>query len=76
MEKGLVRSVVAQTLGIAVDDLHEVDGLSTRPGWDSLGHIKIIDELEKRFSRKLTAREVSSLTTLLDLENHFEHADT
>jgi acyl carrier protein len=37
------------------------------PGWDSLGHLKIMMAIEKKFKIRLTATEISSLNSVGDI---------
>ena len=41
-------------------------------GWDSITHIIIIVEIEKKFSKKFTAREIQSWQTIGDIVNSLE----
>ncbi len=38
-------------------------------GWDSITHIILIVEIEKKFDRKFTAREIQSWNTIGDIVN-------
>lgn len=45
------------------DDLHTV------PGWDSLGHMAIVAELEACLGTKLTPEQIVSIASVRDVEN-------
>jgi acyl carrier protein len=37
------------------------------PGWDSLGHLKLMMAIEKKFKIRFTASEISSLNSVGDI---------
>jgi len=52
------------------DDAIEISPETTAndiPGWDSLGHIKLMVSIEKKFSIKFTAKEISNLKNVGEL---------
>jgi acyl carrier protein len=62
------RRLVADALGQAVDDVAEDGAVGTVPGWDSLGHVRVILALEGRLGRALRSEEVAALRGVADLE--------
>lgn len=61
------RRLVAESLD---RDLEEVSGDGTMesvPGWDSLGHVRIILALEASLGRALSGAEIASIGSLTDV---------
>jgi acyl carrier protein len=59
---------VAKTLSVAPEQLN----LDMKPGdlpkWDSLGHLKILMNLEKEFGIRFATREMQGLTDLRSIQ--------
>jgi len=69
------RILVADALERPVDEIAPDDALGAAPGWDSLGHMRIVLGLESYLKRMLAADEVISLKSVPDiaalLEKHY-----
>ena len=69
------RILVADALERPVDEIAPDDALGAVPGWDSLGHMRIVLGLESYLKRMLAADEVISLKSVPDiaalLEKHY-----
>lgn len=61
----LACSLVSRALGTT--DVGIVDDLQTVPGWDSLGHMAIVAELETQLGRSLTAEQIVSIGSVRDV---------
>lgn len=61
------RRLVAEALGQAPEDVAEDGVLGAVPGWDSLGHVRVILALEERLGRALRSDEVATLRGIADL---------
>lgn len=48
-------------------DLSEATVAADVPGWDSLGHLKLMMAIEKKFKIRFTASEISSLNSVGDI---------
>ncbi len=62
-----VRSAVAETLGLAPDDLNENAGMDTVAEWTSLQHLAVIAAVEERFGIEMDMDEMTSATTIAAL---------
>ena len=59
-----VKNVIVKLFGSDVGELTEDTRLREINGWDSLGHMSFIGELEEKFNIKFSFAEVISLTTV------------
>jgi len=59
---------MAETFGAAPEDIPDDAGLGAVAGWDSLGHMRLVLNLEAAIGRTLTPEEVVSLDSLADLQ--------
>ena len=50
------------------DKLNEASSINTVPGWDSLGHLRLIAALEKRFGIKISVLEAIELINVTEVE--------
>lgn len=61
------RLLVANALEKAVDEIAADGVLGAVPGWDSLGHMRIVLTLESRLDRALTANEILEIKSVTDI---------
>jgi hypothetical protein len=61
------RSLVAVALGQALDDVAGDGRVGTVPGWDSLGHVRVILAVEGCLRRPLHADEVAAIRGIADI---------
>lgn len=61
------RLLVANALEKAVNEVAADGVLGTVPGWDSLGHMRIVLSLESELNRALTANEILGLKSVADI---------
>jgi len=61
------RVLVAHALEKSVDDIASDGALGGVPGWDSLGHMRIVLSLESKLNRTLTANEIVELKSVTDI---------
>jgi acyl carrier protein len=61
-----VRTLLAATFGISVSDIPTYATPDNTPGWDSLSHLRIIEELERRYS--ISIPHSDAITLLGDAE--------
>ncbi len=64
------RSLVASALGLEIDEVGADATLESLDAWDSLGHMRICAETEKRIGRPLTGEEVLALASVRDVAAH------
>lgn len=62
-------SVLAKTLSLSVDDIHQQSSLATLKGWDSLNHIRVISAVEDHFKIQFTGSELVELDNVEKLAN-------
>lgn len=60
-------TIVAQATGIAPGLVTSELAAGEAPGWDSLGHMRIVLALEGVVARELTTDEIMSLRTVADI---------
>jgi acyl carrier protein len=63
----VVIEVIAKALDIAVDDLGPESSMDNTPLWDSMGHLTICLEFERRFGRSLDLNTVFTTSSVRDL---------
>lgn len=61
------RQIITECTSIAKDDITVDLAAGDLPGWDSLGHMRIILALETRIGRELTTDEIISIRTVREL---------
>lgn len=61
------RELVAQALERPLDEIGEEGVLGEVPGWDSLGHMRIVLSLEDRLNRPLAASEIIAIKSVADI---------
>lgn len=59
-----VRGVIADTFGIPLDCVPPEAEYGTVEGWDSMGHIMLIGQLERVFQVTFTIQEIPTLTSI------------
>jgi acyl carrier protein len=62
------RSVLAQALNVAVEKVDESARIGELESWDSLGHMRLVLEIEKVLGRELSTGEIVELGSLADVE--------
>lgn len=61
------RMIVASALERPLENVAPDDALESAPGWDSLGHMRIILGLEARLVRMLEAHEIVGIKSVSDI---------
>ncbi len=64
--KGQVIEVAAEAFLLKKSALQTVSAYNNTPGWDSLGHLMFVQNLEDRFSIKLEPMEILRVQTIAD----------
>lgn len=62
-----VRALMAGALGRDTSDIPNAGTLGEVPGWDSLGHMRLVLAMEERLGRQLTATEIVGLRSIADI---------
>ena len=58
-----IKKIMAEILGVSEDEIEEDSAIGDLPNWDSLSHLKIIAEIEKKFDFQFTP------DVLMDIED-------
>ena len=61
------QNLLARTLGIPVDEGGSNASIFNLDEWDSVGHVRVILEIEKEIGRELDSEEVLSLESVSDV---------
>ena len=64
--------ILSDVFDIDVDDIPDNAQLGSFPEWDSLGHMRLIIELEKSIARPILTEEVLSITNLKNISKLIE----
>jgi acyl carrier protein len=67
-ELSQARSVLAQALNVAVEKVDDTARIGELDAWDSLGHMRLVLEIEKQLGRELSAAEIVDLVSLADVQ--------
>lgn len=67
--------MIAGALGCAPSDVPPDGTVATVPGWDSLGHVKILLTLETELGRLLTPGEIAAIRGVMDIDRILASAD-
>ena len=62
-----VIEVVAKALEVPADDLGPESSMDNTPLWDSVGHLTICLEFERRFGRSLDLDKIFTTSSVRDL---------
>jgi len=68
--------MITGALGCALSDVPPDGTVATVPGWDSLGHVKILMTLEAELGRLLTPGEIAAIRGVIDIDRILASADT
>ncbi|MEM7442363.1 MAG: acyl carrier protein [Pseudomonadota bacterium] len=63
------RALVADAIDRPIDQVPVTGTIETVPGWDSLGHMRIILALEARLGRPLDANDILGLTSISAIQD-------
>ncbi|MBA7716319.1 hypothetical protein ES703_125389 [subsurface metagenome] len=66
-ELSQARSVLAQALNVTVEKIDDSARIGELESWDSLGHMRLVLEIEKQIGRELSAAEIVDLVSLADV---------
>ena len=61
------QNLLARRLGIPVDEVGSNATIFNLDEWDSVGHVRVILEIEKEIGRELDSEEVLSLESVNDV---------
>ena len=61
------REVLAGVLDVPVGTISDDSSIGNVEEWDSLAHMKLVLEIERRLKRELSPLEIAEITSLLDV---------
>ncbi len=64
--------IVSNATGISINKLDINTGMHDFERWDSVNHIKIILEIEKKFKKKITTSQMASLDSIKDIKKFLD----
>ena len=59
-----VRQVISAAFGVPLEQVPPQAAVGTVDGWDSMGHVALIGELERAFGTAITLDEAMNLTSV------------
>lgn len=69
------RAMLALALNIAAENIDDGACIGGLESWDSLGHMRLVLEMEKHLGRELSAAEIGELVSLADVEKLLASAE-
>tara|TARA_B100000900_G_scaffold373927_1_gene354860 strand:+ start:202 stop:423 length:222 start_codon:yes stop_codon:yes gene_type:complete len=66
-----IKEIISKEIRISKNILNKNDRIGDHPNWDSLSHMKIISNLEKKFNKKVNPSLVFDLDNVDKLIKHF-----
>jgi acyl carrier protein len=69
------KTLLARALNVAGADIADHTSPATLAAWDSIGHMRLVLELEAVMKRDLSGDEIAGLMSLADVETLMAHAD-
>lgn len=63
-----LKVLIAQLFRCDVSDLSDQTGPGDIPGWDSLGHVTLMAEIQKQFGRHIPVEDAIEVESIADLE--------
>ena len=56
-----LKTIMSEVFGIQYDEINDNMNIDNVISWDSLGHLRLISEIEKEFSIQLNLSEISEI---------------
>ena len=67
-----VKKIIAKTIDVELDKIHEDTAIGDFPDWDSLGQLRIITALEKEFNISFDPEDIMEFEDVGDLVGAIE----
>jgi len=65
-----LNELIIETFSLSTDmSINDDQGPGDLPGWDSLGHVNLVNSLEKVYSISLDMEEIIAIETVLDIRS-------
>jgi len=61
--------IAAKILGVPEESLTPETGVGDLDAWDSLGHLRLMMELEHEFKVRFSTEQIRQLTSLSEIQN-------
>jgi acyl-coenzyme A synthetase/AMP-(fatty) acid ligase/acyl carrier protein len=62
----IIKEVASESFGISIDEITIADNSNTLEGWDSMGHLVFVTDLEKRFNVVFSTAEMITINSLAE----------
>tara|TARA_Y100000590_G_scaffold292814_1_gene329704 strand:+ start:20727 stop:20951 length:225 start_codon:yes stop_codon:yes gene_type:complete len=66
------KKIVSEVFNLNIDDISDTSSIGQLPGWDSLGHMRLILKIEKIISRSIRTEEILSIVNIESIEKILE----
>jgi acyl carrier protein len=62
------REILAGVLDLSADTIGDDSSIGNVEEWDSLAHVRLLFEIERRLKRELSPVEIASIASLADID--------
>ena len=69
------RSILAKALNVTAETIGDRATIDELESWDSLGHMRLVLEIEQHLKRELSPMEIVELASLVDVQNLLASSD-
>jgi len=69
----VARSIISMSLEVSIEDVPENASMDTFAPWDSLGHLRIVAQIEEHLNRSLEIEEVLGVIDCATISNLIEN---
>jgi acyl carrier protein len=69
------RSILARALNVTAETIGDRATIDEFENWDSLGHMRLVLEIEQHLKRELSPMEIVELASLADVQNLLASSD-
>jgi acyl carrier protein len=69
------RSILASALNVTTEAIGDRASIEELEDWDSLGHMRLVLEIEQHLKRELSPMEIVELASLADVQNLLASSD-
>ena len=69
------RSILARALNVTAETIGDRTTIDELESWDSLGHMRLVLEIEQHLKRELSPMEIVELASLADVQNLLASSD-
>ena len=69
------RSILARALNVSTETIGDRATIDQLESWDSLGHMRLVLEIEQHLKRELSPMEIVELASLADVQNLLVSSD-